>query len=317
MGIFGIVLVLLFLITMIFYRKIHSDVSKNVVLLLVILILLYVGLLAFALPWITLTALVVYLSYVYIEGRKNFRDVKITTVYMESDELSEDFTLVFLADFQFDKSPKIINEEAFTAIVRKTNEIDFDMLLLGGDYVNFAENEPEYIEQFSKFKNAKLGKYAVLGNHDYVCLDKLKEDLPKVGIELVENKKIDINEEITVCGVEDEWYGNPKLPQLQEERLNILLAHNPDFIDRIKDEKHNIDLMLAGHYHGGGLNLLGIPVQRIITKYVYGLFTDNNMHTYVTSGVGGSILRGRFGMWIRYKAQPEIVVVKYYGLKNK
>lgn len=316
MQIIPVLLIILFFINIILFKKFHSDSSKSAALILVLMMFAYLILLVINSPLIVVTLIVIFLLHVYFEGRKTYYDLKKTTIHLESKDLSENLTAVYVADFQFDKNENVINHDALTNVIHTVNEVEYDMLLLGGDYINYKEMKDTCLDEFTKFNKSKYGSYAVTGNHDYVCLEQVRKKLESIGIMVVDNKRIDLNEEITVAGVEDEWHGNPTLPSLDEPRLNILLAHNPDFNYSLK-KGHNIDLMLSGHYHGGGLNLFGIPLQRMVTKYVYGQFIDNDMNSFVTSGVGGSIGRGKLGgLWIRYKAQPEIVIIKIYGTKN-
>ena len=79
------------------------------------------------------------------------------------------------------------------------------------------------------------------------------------------------------------------------------------------DKDSKIDFMLSGHYHGGQIKVFGLTMQRLITKYVYGYFKKGNTQLYVTSGVGGSYMRGEKGKYIRFNARPEINKFKLKG----
>lgn len=295
----------------------HNDEStrafSTVLLVLVVAILL---ILLTSNPILVIGALSLFLLHVYVDGRRGYTDLKIKKIFIESEHLSENFTAVFIADFQFDKKKNLINHYAFDNVINTTNDIDYDMLLLGGDYLNYLTMLDTYLEKFEKFRVPEKGIYAVMGNHDYVCYDELIKGFEKMGIMCLENKRFDLTSEISISGVEDEWYGKPKLPKMDENRLNILLAHNPDYIHKISPD-NNIDIMLSGHYHGGQVNIFPVPVQRLISRYDYGFYTENNMNTFVTSGCGGNMFRGIVGFWIRYNSRPEVVEIKFIGNKNK
>lgn len=312
----SLIIIVLFLITIIMLR-VHNDEStrafSTVILVSTVTIIL---MLISSKPIIVLTGLFLFCSHVYIQGRRGYTDVKVKKIFIESDNLSENFTAVFLADFQFDKKKHLINDYAIDNIINMTNDIDYDMLLLGGDYLNYKEMKDTYLKYFKEFKKPKKGMYAVMGNHDYVCYDELVSGFEDIGIKVLDNKRFDLNDEITIAGAEDEWYGEPKLVDLDDDHLNILLAHNPRFIDRIPSD-NNVDIMLAGHYHAGQVNVFGVGLLRLFTKYDYGFYTDNNMNMFVTAGCGGNMFRGLIGFWIRYNSRPEIVEIKFIGNKNK
>ena len=52
-------------------------------------------------------------------------------------------------------------------IVTKLNEIEPDMLVCTGDMINISAKEVEGLDGLFASINAPLGRYAVMGNHDY------------------------------------------------------------------------------------------------------------------------------------------------------
>ena len=92
------------------------------------------------------------------------------------------------------------------------------------------------------------------------------------------------------------------------DRYHILLAHNPQFMDRYF--AWGADLVLCGYFHGGILHFgngrsLVSPYGLPFPKHGYGLFTRNGQNGIVTSGLGEHTLPFRFT-----KNNPmEIVVI--------
>ncbi len=73
------------------------------------------------------------------------------------------------------------------------------------------------------------------------------------------------------------------------ERVNILLAHNPRYMDTYMD--WGADLVLCGHYHGGMVRLWGhrglvSPDLVPFSGKCYGHFEKGESHAIVTSGCG-------------------------------
>ena len=106
---------------------------------------------------------------------------------------------------------------------------------------------------------ANLGKFAVTGNHDLVhqSYESIMNDSDFI---MLDNKETFIYnnnfEKIRIAGIEY-LNENPNLEFLnnteQDNIYTIVLTHAPDII--IKLNTQNIDLMLAGHSHGGQVKI--------------------------------------------------------------
>ena len=79
---------------------------------------------------------------------------------------------------------------------------------------------------------------------------------------------------------------------------------------------NGIDLVLAGHAHGGQFRLPFIggvvaPGQGLFPKYTSGIFAEGETEMIVSRGLGNSIIP------IRINNRPELVVVRITPAKNK
>lgn len=207
-----------------------------------------------------------------------------------------------------------------------------DIILFSGDLVNNDAREIEpYLSLFREL-NAPLGKFAVLGNHDYgdykqwdsenekqANLGLLFDQFKSMDFNLLNNTNSSItlnNESITIIGVEN--WGRPPFKQKGdlETALNgadnpfkILLSHDPSHWDLVvKDHPSKIDLTLSGHTHGMqfGVEIPGIkwsPVQYIYEQWA-GLYQYKNQFINVNRGFGFIGYPGRVGIW------PEITVIE-------
>lgn len=257
---------------------------------------------------LNLIIVIIYFSYIVIVGKRQYLDIKVSELNFKTNKVNKKYKFCYLSDFQFDKSKNEFNDKAMDGVIDKVNSLEFDYLLLGGDYINYEENIDYFMKKLSEINCEKI--YAVLGNHDYVNVELVVKSLESLNIKVLFNDKISIDEDVVIVGVEDEWKGNPELVSLDLTKYNLCLSHNPDFID----ESEGLDLMLSGHYHGGQVRFLNIQLQKIYSKYISGYFSVNNTSLYVSNGLGGSFMRSKIGMYLRYKSNPEIVIINLEGV---
>ena len=254
-----------------------------------------------------------------IYAHYEYTQIKIKTVEIASKDIPEEFdgkTIIFAADFQLDTYARF-NKKQSDRIINLINEQEKDLIILGGDYTNWTGKIPRFYKEMEKLKKPEYGIYAVLGNHDYNSAPKNIENLKRLGYKVLinENDKITINNRsIYISAVDDLLKGKPDaektLEGIKKEDFNIYITHNPDYFeDMTEEQKNRSDITLAGHTHGGQITLFGLILLAEIKhpwKYGYGLKEYDGHKIYTTSGVGGSA----FELFIRFFAQPEIVVLK-------
>lgn len=237
-----------------------------------------------------------------------------------------------------------VTEAKLRDIVRKTNEINPDLIVILGDFVSNTSWDRKNIKMpveliASNLKGfyAKDGVYAVLGNQDDAFdSGTVKNELRKAGITVLADEAIRINRSgkiIDIVGIPDGLnvdLGSPeKYTKAARESLLalgnvkgnvIVLTHNPDSIDYINGDlavSPNTSLLIAGHTHGGQVSLpfIGPPVVLASSygqKYAAGHVYDENYETdmFITTGIGTSVVPFRFGV------PPEISVLNLYASSN-
>lgn len=208
-----------------------------------------------------------------------------------------------------------------------------DVFVFTGDLVNSKKDEINpFIDLFASIE-AKHGKYAVLGNHDYWGVNDLDDAEHKgywddffgkyaqMGFDLLnnENRKINLKgEEIALIGVENwgagRWFPkegdlNKALTGVNNDDFCVLLSHDPTHWDEhVIPNNKQIHLTLSGHTHGMqfGLNLPGFKWSPVKWRYKHwmGLYEKAKQYLYVNRGFGYLGFPGRVGMW------PEITVIE-------
>jgi uncharacterized protein len=180
-----------------------------------------------------------------------------------------------------------------------------DIILLGGDYITKEANLTiECAEDLSALK-ANDGIYYVLGNHDYWHGAKIvNQALNKEGFINLTNANTKINENFSLCGIDDIWAGKPdskKAFKGTDGRHKLVFSHNPRIFPRIKN--HNC-VLICGHTHGGQINIpfFPNPYMHSWDTYIKGWFYEGNSKMYVNRGIG------MLELPFRFRCRPEITV---------
>jgi uncharacterized protein len=198
-------------------------------------------------------------------------------------------------------------------IVRTTNLLSPDVILLGGDYSLRDTNSITACFDILKELRAPHGVFGVLGNHDYIQgAEETKKGLRSAKITELINQGVWLNrknQRLKFGGVDAYGAGKPNLePILEGLSANescLLISHNPDFAETI--ESKNVGLCLSGYTHGGQLVLPGrnAPFNPSIhgNKYLRGICHAPNTTVYVSRGLGST------GAQVRLGSRPEITVI--------
>jgi predicted MPP superfamily phosphohydrolase len=199
------------------------------------------------------------------------------------------------------------------ALVDRVNALRPDIVVLTGDYVGdgVLGTDPlppdQALAPFAGLK-ARLGVYAVLGNHDHLFpLGEIKAAIDRAHIRLLYNQRTRVGP-VMIAGVDDWNVGHPDLARalygVDPARPTILLSHTPDIFPRVDS---HVGLTLAGHTHGGqiALPLIGPILTASVygKRYVHGHIRESGHDLIVSAGIGTSVLPMRIGV------PPEIVLV--------
>lgn len=220
----------------------------------------------------------------------------------------------------------------FDRAVKLINDLQPDLILFTGDLVNnFASELKGWETTFQKL-HANMGKYAVLGNHDYGDYSNWPSDVAKeknfeaiksfhgrIGFKLLLNDAAVLHKEgaaIAIVGVEN--WGNPPFKQYGDIKkslaavgdipFKILLSHDPSHWPMEITQQTDISLTLAGHTHGmqAGFGFKNKKWSPIKYKYKHwaGLYCQQEQYLHVNRGLGWLGFPGRVGM------RPEITLLK-------
>lgn len=208
----------------------------------------------------------------------------------------------------------IIRNSRLTPILDAVREAKPDILVSTGDLLDGElDNIMQDAARFAAIK-APLGKYAVLGNHEYYAgLDRSIEFTEAAGFQLLRDDIIQ-TAYITIFGQDDitgRNSGDFKKREIFKKALSekhegfvLVLKHQPQV-----DDRANFNLHLSGHTHGGQLFPFSF-VTRLYFPKNYGLYKlSPDKRLYVSRGAG------TWGPPVRVFAPPEITVIDLIGKK--
>lgn len=262
-------------------------------------------------------------------GRHFYRVRRETLSFPDLPEAFDGFTISQITDVH---SGSFTDAKGVQKGLDLVNAQQSDVILFTGDLVNNKASEMEpWVQAFAGLK-APMGKYSVLGNHDYgdyvswespeakkINLARLKEVHAETGFRLLLDEAVPLRKDgqtITLLGVEN-WgkggfhkYGDLEKAtrNVADDDFKILMSHDPSHWEGVTLDHHqHIHLTLSGHTHGMqfGLDFWGIkwsPVQYVYKQWL-GLYENAGRYLYVNRGFGFLGLKGRIGMW------PEVAVI--------
>lgn len=243
-------------------------------------------------------------------------DIEVTRTDVRLRGIHDVLTLVHLSDWH---ASTLVRDGFLRSAIDQAAALKPDFFCLTGDFTTHSIAHLSLVRELV----AKLAHvspvFACVGNHDgtYVApLDVLREAtvqaLRKGGAHLLYNGSATLETAagpIRLAAPGDYWSGffdpSSTLPSTLPPLPTLLLCHNPDGAHGFAEKAW--DLMLAGHSHGGQINLPFLrgafaPIDD--KRFLAGLNAyDTERNIYTTRGLGN--LGG-----LRFRARPEITVLR-------
>ncbi len=200
---------------------------------------------------------------------------------------------------------KFTDDPLLRAVVERTNALRPDLILYTGDLIDYdIADLPAGLAMMKRW-DPKFGTCVCEGNHDLMSgRYAFEQQVTAAGFEMPINSSRFVTvrgQPIQLLGLRwgsadptDDNIGagdrqiaesvHSLIPQLQPGAFPILLAHHPHAFDYLGDS--NINLVLAGHTHGGQINIGPIHPARMRFRYISGLYQHAGRQLYVNNGVG-------------------------------
>ena len=199
--------------------------------------------------------------------------------------------------------------------VGAANELRADIAFVTGDLITTKWDPLDAcLRELAKLR-ASSGVWGCLGNHemharieDYTAAKALEFDmrfLRRQAVPLTFGQS-----RLNLVGVDHQRRERPYLERVsglvEPGVFNLLLSHNPDVFPVAA--RQGFELTLAGHTHGGQINLeiagSNLNIADLVTPYTKGFYQLANSSLYVNSGLG------TIGVPVRIGAPPEITLIR-------
>jgi predicted MPP superfamily phosphohydrolase len=209
------------------------------------------------------------------------------------------FTIGVLSDLHLGS---IVSTEYIRSAAEKLAAEKPDLVVVAGDLISEDAATAELPRALEPVK----GAFACLGNWDYYQPSIRSQKT----VRMLVNAGAEVAPGLWLGGVDNCLLGEPSLEQAlagaPEGAVRILLAHEPDYADRVT-ARHRVALQISGHTHGGQVRLPFIgplllpPLGR---KYVAGLHQAPHCQVYTSRGVGVAHLP------LRFLCPPEVTILQ-------
>jgi predicted MPP superfamily phosphohydrolase len=141
---------------------------------------------------------------------------------------------------------------------------------------------------------AKMGVYAVLGNHDHGADPVgLTAILKKDGIRVLDHEVVTFKKKgktLAIMGAAELWFGKRDESAIRNVQADakLLLAHHPDHFYLAKAV--GTQIQISGHCHGGQICFPFIGPLIVPSsegrKYAGGFYKEDHSVLFVTNGIG-------------------------------
>ena len=211
-----------------------------------------------------------------------------------------------------------LHSKPFDKVLKKTQELNPDIICITGDYINDRCKNKEKMLNFGK-ELVKIAKvYYITGNHERRLenFESIMQELSDIGFIVLLNRVSVFNDkgfDVSILGLDenqadfDDYKArkngtfvykdmSPYFAELEKNSgFKIVLSHFPENFENVKDmnySQYDFDLQLSGHAHGGQFCLPFIgpvfsPGQGLFPKYAKGSFGDRPK-LIVSRGLGNA-----------------------------
>ena len=240
---------------------------------------------------LVLAAVCCLLTGIFAAGYHRFNHPKTVHLALTIDKelLERPLRMVMVSDLHIGYA---IGPKRLQSYVDKINALQPELVVIVGDLLN-SQLEPVqrmHMDEILRKIEAPLGRYMVLGNHEYIGggLEERIAYLEGAGLRVLRDELAELPIGLSLVGRDDRSNAHrASLDSLMNgrdpRRAYILLDHQPYHLEEAAQQ--GLDVMLCGHTHSGQIWPASLLVRRMY-ELPQGYMQRNDTHYYVSSGLG-------------------------------
>jgi predicted MPP superfamily phosphohydrolase len=205
----------------------------------------------------------------------------------------EGFSILFMSDLHFNR----YSGTTCLSIIDKINELNPDIILLGGDYAD-SKRGLYHLRVLLGSLSHRQNVFAVAGNHDHFFgFETIKDIMHENNVNWIEKSSDKFKFKGTIIRID----GN-MLQEKGNEDLSILLLHKP-----LDIANSSYDLSFAGHLHGSQFVFWRsgecLYPGRVFYKWNRLGFSNGNSRYFISKGMGDTLP-------IRYNCKKDMIFLE-------
>ncbi|MBI5099094.1 MAG: metallophosphoesterase [Nitrospirae bacterium] len=255
--------------------------------------------------------------YGYFEAKR----LKVEKLIINTSKLPSGIDRITVAQIADLHLGIIAGDNTLNKVIKEIGNAKPDLIVSTGDLLDSSVNYIDYLSEKLKDINAPLGKFAVIGNHEfYSGLKHAVKFIGESGFILLRNCGENVGGIINVAGVDDLGdTGNGLRENIKSSSEREILAGLPHGIFTIllkhrsdvnNDSLGFFDLQLSGHTHKGQI----FPIN-LLTCFIFEHHTgfkklEKDAAIYVSRGAGTA------GPPVRFLSPPELTIIEVVNIKE-
>jgi len=234
-------------------------------------------------------------------GVVNAQILRTRTEEIKSTKLKSDKRIVHISDLHLGS---IYGRDYFLRILKRVKELKPNLIMITGDVFDSTEQFKGNSLPILDELDAQI--ILITGNHEfYAGIEEITEVLKENRIRFLRNETISLND-MQIVGIDytpshKNFEEILKRVEINPNKYTILMHHQPMPLEEVN--KRGVDLMLAGHTHGGQVFPFTL-LAKLVWRYSNGLYKYRDMYINTSSGTG------TWGPPMRLGTNNEITLIK-------
>ncbi|HDH04325.1 MAG TPA: metallophosphoesterase [Nitrospirae bacterium] len=263
-----------------------------------------------------------FLSFaINVYGYFEAKNLRIERLVIKTAKLPEGVDKIRIAQISDLHLSIIVRDRALDKVIKKIGDEAPDIIVSTGDLVDGIIRHIGHLADRLKNLEARLGKYAIMGNHElYGGIKHSIRFIEESGFTLLRGTGVTVENTINIAGVDfngrEAWKYSRETPQKPEREIlsglpaglfTLLLKHRSDV------EKRSLglfDLQLSGHTHKGQIFPMNLATMFMFQYHTGFTRLAKGSAIYVSRGTGTA------GPPVRFLSAPEITIIDIVSVQS-